>query len=33
LSRDSDQHHATLGRDVVLQSLPSALIFELAHGQ
>jgi hypothetical protein len=31
LSRDSDHHQATLGRDVVLQSLPSALIFELAR--
>jgi hypothetical protein len=31
LSRDSEHHQATLGRDVVLQSLPSALIFELAR--
>jgi len=31
LSRDSEHHQATLGRDVVLESLPSALIFELAR--
>jgi len=31
LSRDSEHRQATLGRDVVLESLPSALIFELAR--
>ena len=31
LSDDGDKHHATIGREAVLQSLPSALIFELSR--
>lgn len=31
LSGDSDRHHAIVGREAVLQSLPSALIFELSR--
>lgn len=31
LSDDGGKHHATIGREAVLQSLPSALIFELSR--
>jgi hypothetical protein len=31
LSNEGDRQHATLGRDAVLASLPSALIFELSR--
>lgn len=31
LSNEGNRHHATLGRDAVLDSLPSALIFELSR--
>jgi hypothetical protein len=31
LSHEGEQHHAIVGREAVLQSLPSALIFELSR--